>query len=306
MQFKLFDKKGSQTPPSTPSTRGDSPKMLPATPKMKLGTFLSKTPNTPTLADGSLRGEQKRTHILEQQLKDVSVTASKAYDKVEDLQMQNSMLEEQVNQQKELIYSFTRQLEEVNNEKKSFKEIQERHMMEKLKERTQGSEELAHLKHQNEILSKENQKLKSDIAQLFEENNRNNALKAANENKYKIQLGQVEKEMQRLKLQLQQSKSEYTPLKKDSRAGSISNEDLAALKAKVESLEKVLEEKTHSYEKTILGLKKSLLVLTDNNAFLTHKEHATSGSVNKYTSLKNEDLDEGGDTFILSNISFVR
>ena len=307
--FKLFDKKTHHaTPPSPAMDEDDTSKMLPATPKMKFGGFLSKSPNTPTLTDGSLRGEQKRTRVLEQQLKDVSLTASKAYDKIEEFQMQNALLEDQVNQQKELILSFTKQLEEVNNEKRNFKHLQERDMLEKLKERSEGSEELNRLKQQNDLLYQENVNLREQIQKLRKEKEDGKVLLENAEKKYKLQLDKKIEEGRQLQLRLQESTS--TSLKDvarkqhSERAESI--DDPALMKSKVTELEHLLERKTHAYEQTILGLKKSMLVLTDNKTFLNKTGYATTESLRFYSTEENDEPDMGGDTFILSNISFVR
>ncbi|KAG0689823.1 hypothetical protein C6P40_004392 [Pichia californica] len=158
--FKFFGKKES-TSPSLSTTS----KLIPATPKMRISDFSLKAPVTPTLTDASLKGEQKRTGILEAQLKEVSLTASKAYDQIEDLTLRNNMLDDQVLQQKQLIESFTQQLEDAFKEKQQFKSFQDETLKQKLVEKSQDSDTITKLKSNNTMLNSEIEELKKQIQQ---------------------------------------------------------------------------------------------------------------------------------------------
>ncbi|ODV86311.1 hypothetical protein CANARDRAFT_22212 [[Candida] arabinofermentans NRRL YB-2248] len=63
-----------------------------------------------TISNTGLVGETTRSEILAGQLKQVSLTASNAYDKIDEIEYQNTMLVEQVSEQKRMIERLLEQL----------------------------------------------------------------------------------------------------------------------------------------------------------------------------------------------------
>jgi hypothetical protein len=299
MPFKFFQKRDI-----TPTSDTETPNLVPATPKMRLSGFL-RPPNTPSLTDGSLRGEQKRTGLLELQLKEVSLTASKAYDKVEDLTMKNNMLQDQVLQQKQLIESFTIQLEEANKEKQEFMMIQQDKIKQTIEEHHHAIEMISKLDHEKDVLYRENQRLQDEIDKLHQMYNDNSILmkQAQAQDKY-------EHELKIKAIQLNQ-KDKDTPIRESSQMLLGQQQSLPPeyrelidqLKKKINDLEDLIKKKDDMYQQSIITFQNTMHVLNNNKKFL---EHPNISNSKDFDYLFDDNVsDRGdGDTYILNNISF--
>lgn len=302
MQFKIFQKRDT---PSSPASL--SSKLVPATPKMRIGDFSLKPPVTPTLTDASLRGEQKRTGILEAQLKEVSLTASKAYDQVEDLTLRNNMLEDQVLQQKQLIESFTQQLEDAARVRQELNLFQEQESRKKTEERGQDSETLSRLVHEKEAL-------RADLERMREELQQCRSILGEKDAALADMKVQHRKEVQQLNMQLQSAPAKpqvilrpATPTRDGEEKCSQYRGIVDMQKQKIEELEAELEVKTDEYEKSLGEIKNTMLVLKNSQMFLS-KQGYLSPSVREAYFGNGGDRDGGtggGDTYVLSNISFL-
>lgn len=315
--FKFFGKRES-----TSSTNSATSKLIPATPKMKINDFSLKPPVTPTLTDASIKGEQKRTGILEAQLKEVSLTASKAYDQVEDLTLRNNMLEDQVLQQKELIESFTKQLEDATKEKNDFNSFKDNVMKEKLEEHNNDSSLINELRENNNTLKSEIDELKSKLKE-FEKlvNEKESTNKNLKENHEK----EIENNnilIKQLQLDLQNQTPPITPKEQDFQKSSndiepiIENNNdininyidiIKSQKKRIEELENELHSRTKNYENSLNEIKNSVLILNSNQIYLTKNHQHYNTLTNKKTSIKNTTNSDKGDgkTFVLSNLSFL-
>lgn len=304
MPFKLFQKKET-----TEKINDESSNLVPASPKVKLGGFSLKPPNTPTLTAGSLRGEQKRTGLLEFQLKEVSLTASKAYDKVEDLTLQNKMLEDQVQQQKELLETFARQLEEANAEKKQFRQIQEDALKNKLKERNHDAEKISKLVHERDLILIENKRLKEEIEKLHQMYNDNLTLVSELQNKHKKEVESKQNLEGNRKSQNStniQSSPEQQQLTSQSQVEGY-KKLIYKLENKINQLESTNKMKDQNYQQSITALKQSIDILRQSKSFLDHPNKSTVSHSSRIVETPYEDnvLDRGdGSTYILENISF--
>lgn len=316
--FKFFGKKES-TSPSLSTTS----KLIPATPKMRISDFSLKAPVTPTLTDASLKGEQKRTGILEAQLKEVSLTASKAYDQIEDLTLRNNMLDDQVLQQKQLIESFTQQLEDAFKEKQQFKSFQDETLKQKLVEKSQDSDTITKLKSNNTMLNSEVEELKKQIQQyqqiitekdVYIENIQNQHQKEIQNNNIEIQKFQsnIQNVTPPKSSHFNESlQSEY----KDKEKNMFSNNNLEVVsqykniintqQQRILELENELQSRTKEFETSLVEIKSTVLVLNNNKQFL-NKQGYRNFSTNEQFSNMSAVSDKGdGDTFILSNLSFL-
>lgn len=277
MHFNIFNK-GDNDRASI------SGKLRPASVKSKFNIIGN---NTPSLTDNSFRGEQKRAMVLEQQLREVSLTASKAYDKVDELKLQNDMLEDQVQQQKQLIETFTQQLEQAKHDKIKVQEFHDTEIKHQLEESSKKSNIISKLEHEKDMLTKENDSLRSEIEKLKkmynDEANILNCKIADNAKK-------MTKESSAQSLIADGSPSNY-------------KEIIKSLKQRIAELEDSLESKSESYENNILLLKSTMNVLNRNQVILN--------SEYRHSSMTDSDdqniLDKGdGSTYILENISFMR
>lgn len=277
MHFNIFNK-GDNDRASI------SGKLRPASVKSKFNIIGN---NTPSLTDNSFRGEQKRAMVLEQQLREVSLTASKAYDKVDELKLQNDMLEDQVQQQKQLIETFTQQLEQAKHDKIKVQEFHDTEIKHQLEESSKKSNIISKLEHEKDMLTKENDSLRSEIEKLKkmynDEANILNSKIADNAKK-------MTKESSAQSLIADGSPSNY-------------KEIIKSLKQRIAELEDSLESKSESYENNILLLKSTMNVLNRNQVILN--------SEYRHSSMTDSDdqniLDKGdGSTYILENISFMR
>lgn len=277
MHFNIFNK-GDNDRASI------SGKLRPASVKSKFNIIGN---NTPSLTDNSFRGEQKRAMVLEQQLREVSLTASKAYDKVDELKLQSDMLEDQVQQQKQLIETFTQQLEQAKHDKIKVQEFHDTEIKHQLEESSKKSNIISKLEHEKDMLTKENDSLRSEIEKLKkmynDEANILNSKIADNAKK-------MTKESSAQSLIADGSPSNY-------------KEIIKSLKQRIAELEDSLESKSESYENNILLLKSTMNVLNRNQVILN--------SEYRHSSMTDSDdqniLDKGdGSTYILENISFMR
>lgn len=328
MPFNFFHKRKSSS-----SAASTTSKMVPATPKMKID-FSRKTPVTPTLTDASARGDQRRMGILEAQLKEVSLTASKAYDQIEDLKLKNSMLEDQVLQQKQLIESFNQQLEEAHNEKKEFKSFKDNVMKENLEKKGQDSETISKLESDNEALRKEIFKMRKDIetykSVIKEKDVSLQNIKQLHEKEIRekdTQLKEIKEKPQKLMIPpIQSIPILQTIQPKPSRSHSSSitstntfsygNEDKAnqyrdiinQQKKKILELESELDSVNSNHEKSLIDMKTRILVLQNNQMFLSNDKNITPIYGERLISkdmLVDADHGGEGDTFIVSNLSFL-
>lgn len=277
MHFNIFNK-------SDNDRESISGKLRPASVKSKF-TIIGN--NTPSLTDNSFRGEQKRAMILEQQLREVSLTASKAYDKVDELKLRNDMLEDQVQQQKQLIETFTQQLEQSKNEGKKNREIYDMELKRQEEERLKKNNTILELEHEKDMLKKENESLRNEIEKLRKMYNDERTLlmsKNVDDGKKLVENHNIEHNA----VDGPQSNYEFI---------------IKSLRQRVAELEESLESKNESYENNILLLKSAMNVLNRNQVILD-SEYRQSSNLD----LEDQNiLDKGdGDTFILENISFLR
>lgn len=302
MPFKIFQKRET---PSSPASL--SSKLVPATPKMKIGEFSLKPPVTPTLTDASLRGEQKRTGILEAQLKEVSLTASKAYDQVEDLTLRNQMLQDQVLQQKQLIESFTKQLEDAARVRQELKSLQESDMRKMIRERSQESDVVSRLTHDKESLQQELASMKEEVLKCKD-------IICEKEMLLQKVRTQYQREIQEKNAQLEIAQAKPQVILKRA-ASEVVNEDesryrgiVDTQKKKIAELEAELEMKTNEYERTLGEMKNTMLVLKNSQMFLSKQGYSSpllrDGCFGDVT-IDREGGASGGDTFVLSNLSFL-
>lgn len=302
MPFKIFQKRET---PSSPASL--SSKLVPATPKMKIGEFSLKPPVTPTLTDASLRGEQKRTGILEAQLKEVSLTASKAYDQVEDLTLRNQMLQDQVLQQKQLIESFTKQLEDAARVRQELKSLQESDMRKMIRERSQESDVVSRLTHDKESLQQELASMKEEVLKCKD-------IICEKEMLLQKVRTQYQREIQEKNAQLEIAQAKPQVILKRA-ASEVVNEDesryrgiVDTQKKKIAELEAELEIKTNEYERTLGEMKNTMLVLKNSQMFLSKQGYSSpllrDGCFGDVT-IDRERGASGGDTFVLSNLSFL-
>ncbi|TID30627.1 hypothetical protein CANINC_000782 [Pichia inconspicua] len=277
MHFNIFNK-------SDNDRESISGKLRPASVKSKF-TIIGN--NTPSLTDNSFRGEQKRAMILEQQLREVSLTASKAYDKVDELKLRNDMLEDQVQQQKQLIETFTQQLEQSKSEGKNNREIYDMELKRQEEERLTKNNTILELEHEKDMLKKENESLRNEIEKLRKMYNDERTLlmsKNVDDGKKLVENHNIEHNA----VDGPQSNYEFI---------------IKSLRQRVAELEESLESKNESYENNILLLKSAMNVLNRNQVILD-SEYRQSSNLD----LEDQNiLDKGdGDTFILENISFLR
>lgn len=277
MHFNIFNK-------SDNDRESISGKLRPASVKSKF-TIIGN--NTPSLTDNSFRGEQKRAMILEQQLREVSLTASKAYDKVDELKLRNDMLEDQVQQQKQLIETFTQQLEQSKNEGKKNREIYDMELKRQEEERLKKNNTILELEHEKDMLKKENESLRNEIEKLRKMYNDERTLlmsKNVDDGKKLVENHNIEHNA----VDGPQSNYEFI---------------IKSLRQRVAELEESLESKNESYENNILLLKSAMNVLNRNQVILD-SEYRQSSNLD----LEDQNiLDKGdGDTFVLESISFLR
>lgn len=308
--FKFFAKRES-----TSSTNSSTSKLIPATPKMRINDFSLKAPVTPTLTDASIKGEQKRTGILEAQLKEVSLTASKAYDQVEDLTLRNNMLEDQVLQQKELIESFTKQLEDATKETKDFKSFQDNIMKEKLIEHNNDSSLINELKENNNLLKSEINELKLKFKEFEKIINEKDLINKNLKENHKKEIENNSILIKKLQFDLQNQTPPITSNKENLKISSNDNKDIninymdiiKSQKKRIDELENELHSRTKKYENSLNEIKSSVLILNNNQMYLTknHKYHNTL--TNKKSSIKKINNSDNGDgeTYVLSNLSFL-
>lgn len=88
-------------------SRQQSTPVPPAVPRME-GLML--TPRS--LTDAGEKGQRKRTELLENQIREISKTASKAYDRVDELEAKNRALEEQLRHQSAIVRRLNEELDE--------------------------------------------------------------------------------------------------------------------------------------------------------------------------------------------------
>lgn len=278
MHFNIFNKKDEDD-------ASFSGKMKPASVKTKFSIIGG---NTPSLTDNSFRGEQKRAIVLEEQLRQVSFTASKAYDKLDEVKLQNEMLEDQVVQQKQLLETFTQQLEQAKRETLELKRFHETELKQKLSESSKESSTISKLQHEKDMLFRENEGLRSEIEKL----------KAM----YNEEANIMSKKLAD-NLKLSEEKENQSKQPENLQANQY-REIIASLKQRIKELEESIETKNESYENNIMSLRNTMNLLNHNQTFLSQ-----NGS--KHISMMEFDeeniLDKGdGSTYILENISFMK
>lgn len=263
MGFKLFGKK-------------EEPTMVPATPKNKLATSFAsfRSPVTPSLMDASIRGDQKRTAVLESQLKEISMTASKAYDELDQVKTENSQLQAQLLEQQKNINTLTKQLQQAQQEKEQFKLIQDREIKQKLQQRTQESNQM--------------QQLQQEKQQMAEK------------------LALLEKKMASAS-NLQQP-SFYVDTDRTNTIIVQHEREIETLKAKITDLTHLLEAKDLQYEESMSIFNNTISILKKNKSFLNQPGYNLSNQVAN-TSIDesyNESTEEiKQNTYVLSNLSFI-
>ena len=300
MPFKIFQKRDTPSSPASLSSR-----LVPATPKMRIGEFSLKPPVTPTLTDASLRGEQKRTGILEAQLKEVSLTASKAYDQVEDLTLRNNMLEDQVLQQKQLIESFTQQLEDaarVRQELKSFQELER----EKIEIRGQELDTFSKLAQEKEALRADLERMKEELQRCKSIIGEKNVVLENMSEQHRREVQQLSKQLRSVPTKPQVILRAATPTGDGADKCSQYRDIVDMQKKKIEELEAELEVKTDEYEKSLGEIKNTMLVLKNSQMFLSKQGYSSPSIRGAYFgNVGDGDGGAGGDTYVLSNISFL-
>lgn len=303
MAFKLFQKKtngpaeraGEKAAPSS-DTLG-SPVLMPATPRGKVGTFSLTGANTPTLTDGSLRGEQKRYVMLEQQLREVSLTASKAYDKIDDLKMKNGMLEDQVVQQKQLIETFTKQLEQSNAEMQEMKRAQLENVRKERIDRDKKAEMVSALVHEKDLLVLENERLEREVERLRQMYNDNSA---AVQQRQAETAAAARRSTPSTPFVPGPPATVRTPQHVVGEYQSI----IQSLEQRIRELEQQAEAKNVDYEHSLSTLKNTMIVLNNNKMFFNKKPDPGSSD---YDLLVDDDVfaRDDGDTYVLQNVSFL-
>lgn len=277
MPFKFFSKKSSQSP-KQPS------QFVPSTPNMPIGGKPVISPVTPTLMDASFKGERRRAAVLEQQLREVSLTASKAYDTIDDLKLKNESLQEQVDQQKLLIESFNKQIEDLKNEKIQFKKLQDDEIKEKMVEKSKDHEEISNLRHEKDMMAIENESLRDEIQKLKTMYNDMSRSMTSREERDTTQ-------------------DEISPSRENEYRQIIN-----MLEDKIRELEQLLQSKTNNYEKSISTLQSSMSVLNDSKMFLNKRFHSTTEDISMYKESTEMNLTlnkDEGDTFVVTNLSFL-
>lgn len=276
MAFTLFQKKAeSPLPPhppqlSTPTSRKSSFSKfkLPRTPKTPKQSTLSHSALTPTLLVPSIQGEKKRTAVLESQLRDLSLTATQAYDEIEDLKLRNSMLQDQVIQQKSIIEALTKELDQASKDKITLKEFGDQEMKKKLDERIN-----------DKLIMK---KMEEQIIQLEATNKRNHENSSRKTESENV------------------SQTIGTPLPDES--------TLTSLQGRIKELEWEIRDKSDQYQSSLNSMQNTLLVIRNTKSFLYDGKSPESNYTENVKSIieKEHSEDEGGDTFIVPAMSLLR
>lgn len=313
MAFKMFKK----STPETPKAPGG------------LARFTRKIQLTPTAMDGSLRGEQRRTEILESQLRDVSATAAGAYDEIEELRMRNDMLNEQAVHQKQLIDSLMKQVDETNVEKLQLKSFHEDQLKVNLNDQTRDTKMLDELKKEKNQMSMEVKRLKMELngyKNLYEQElSRNQQLKGDPASNDKDDypgdyvLSRTETGASSI------SVSNYIDnLKIEDINGNEEQKELTitGLMKRVRQLELQLESNTNEYDTSLSNLRNTIMIIRGSKEFIDNgksfriMDAAGSTGSRDNTLLHNslemdesydqKEVDGDGETFVLSNLSFLK
>lgn len=313
MAFKIFRKDS----PATPKNPGG------------LARFARKIQLTPTALDGSLRGEQKRTEILESQLRDVSTTAANAYDEIDELRMRNDMLNEQVVQQKSLIDSLMNQVDESNAEKKQLKLFHEDQLKNNLKDHSHDGKILEEIKKEKNQMGMELTRLKAELKgykNLYEQElsrNLNSEKEEAEEEKNISDdiFSKPETDFSSISVPNYIDNIKINDINENQEQKQIT---ITGLMKRVRQLELQLEANTNEYETSLSNMRNTIMIIRDSKEFLEHgksfriMDAAGVTYSDHYNSHKAVDLDESfddekdekdnkdGETFVLSNISFLK
>lgn len=298
-------------------------KDLPETPKAPGGfaRFAKKMQLTPTALDGSLRGEQRRTEILESQLRDVSATAASAYDEIDDLRMRNDMLNEQVVKQKDLIDSLMKQNDESNAERQQLMKLHEEQLLANLQGQTNDSKAVEELQKEKSQMAMEMKRLKMELKgykNLYEQEQIRNQQPEQEKQVADTTVGSLEGDISKI------SVSNYIDnIKIDDINGNQEQREITitGLLKRVRQLELQLEATTNEYEASLSSMRNTIMIIRDSKEYIdtgrSFRIMDAAGSLSPNHSMSRiehdaaadqsyEKEDKHGDTFVLSNLSFLK
>lgn len=301
MAFKMFKREAKEPLPQTPPTKSST-----------FGRLGRKIQLTPTAMDNSARGEQRRTEQLQTQLREVSATAASAYDELDELRTRNEMLNEQVVQQKRLIDDLSGQLEEAAGEKRQLKQFHEEQLRQSLQ--SQDNSELVKQKNQAEL---ELKRLRMEF-KSFKELAKHNQ-KRLSQQQPQLQLSK-ETDVQQVQTPPAGDEIEigaYIDNRKitDIDANETQREiTITGLLRRVRQLELQLETNAHEYEQSLASVRNTILVMRESKQLLSAAKAPveTSAPVNDNRGFYDEPEtcadgeDHNGDTFVMSNLSFLK
>ncbi|QPG73102.1 hypothetical protein FOA43_000407 [Brettanomyces nanus] len=252
---------------------------LPKTPRLGLGMSSNthSTQLTPrTLTDGGFKGELKRSEVLETQIREISQTASQAYDKIDDLKTRNNMLEEQVAQQKRLIHNIMGELDTAKDDAEKVESlVSEAREQAKLARQAQAQAEM--------IAEETQERLKSMLRDSQSSNGSASSGNAANMNAnfsnmslttrgtpatsvYTSPNSTIE-----IKKAVQPPCVDGTDVDKVAHENNIIDKQqhcITELRARVKELEVQTDRDDKEYQDTLNRLKSSLLAISANRKFL--------------------------------------
>lgn len=259
-----------------------------------VGQNIKGTPRS--ITDGGFRGEQKRSQMLQNQISDISMTASKAYDQIDDLKTKNEMLMEQVKQHKQMIQQLTVELDGANNKIKETDEENEqlnRKLVEM--EESQVSED--------QSLSDSNNNM-SIVTRSTPETSLSTSPDSSSELRQNSRLGSVD-------MRFDTTKRTNIVVMQQKETIENQREEIDRLRERVAELESDTGKYYNDYKRSITTLESSMITIKANRKFLcdnmeilgTVKEPYQPRPKVYMRNLSGYDGKERGETYIVPSLS---